>query len=242
MGAASAALFLCGLGGGPSELRRRRLARLRRHPEDALGQLVTATGGFLFAVGLRLVRLCHGPASDHLLLGNDSVSYPHLTHDPRFQQYLGSFFAGWANIELLTSYLIGKLLKITDEEAHVVTSGMMFGTKARLLRNLLYRSNHPNKAVLTGALNRIQNSSKRDAFAHSFILSGPQVVNFIERPGHGDYQAKEHSYTLDEFLQHVRAVTAAMQEFQAGLEVRSTNFLSSPTPRSRQTGSWVKCG
>ena len=81
--------------------------------------------------------------------------YPHLTHDPRFQQYLGSFFAGWANIELLTSYLIGKLLKITDEEAHVVTSGMMFGTKARLLRNLLYRSNHPNKAVLTGALNRI---------------------------------------------------------------------------------------
>ena len=95
--------------------------------------------------------------------------YPHLTHDPRFQQYLGSFFAGWANIELLTSYLIGKLLKITDEEAHVVTSGMMFGTKARLLRNLLYRSNHPNKAVLTGALNRIQNSSKRDAFAHSFI-------------------------------------------------------------------------
>ena len=38
--------------------------------------------------------------------------YPHLTHDPRFPQYLGTFFAGWANIELLTSYLIGKLLKI----------------------------------------------------------------------------------------------------------------------------------
>jgi hypothetical protein len=145
--------------------------------------------------------------------------YPHLTHDPRFQQYLGMFFAGWANIELLTSYLIGKLLKITDEEAHVVTSGMMFGTKARLLRNLLYRSNHPNKAVLTGALNQIQNSSKRDAFAHSFILSGPHVVTFIERPGHGDYQAKPHSYSLDEFLQHVRGVTAAMMEFQAGLAV-----------------------
>src|SRR4051794_4936343 len=38
-------------------------------------------------------------------------------------------------------------------------------------------------------------------FAHSFILSGPQVVTFIERPGHGDYQAKPHSYSLDEFLQ-----------------------------------------
>jgi hypothetical protein len=81
--------------------------------------------------------------------------------DPDFVWFLGAFFGTWATLELVTSYGIGAFLKISDEEAHILTSGMEFGRKATLLRNLAYRSEHPKKAEIIGVIGRIQNESKR---------------------------------------------------------------------------------
>ena len=65
--------------------------------------------------------------------------------DPDFVWSLGAFFAQWATLELVTSYGICKFLKISFEDAHILTSGMEFGRKSMLLRNLAYRSDAPRK-------------------------------------------------------------------------------------------------
>ena len=138
---------------------------------------------------------------------------------PDFVWFLGAFFGAWATLELVTSYGIGVFLKITEEEAHILTSGMEFGRKGTLLRNLAYRSDHQKKAEIIGAVGRIQNESKRNVFAHSFILSGAESVTFIDRSRGGDYSATNHTFTLREFSDHVIAFTKTCAELEQHLGV-----------------------
>jgi hypothetical protein len=119
---------------------------------------------------------------------------------------LGKFHGAWASIDLCLSYGIGKFLKITHEEAHVLTAGMEFGRKATLLRNLVYRSDHPNRAAIIGAVAKLQNEAKRNVFAHSFMVSTPDTVTFVDRSRGGDYSVTTHAYTLPEWTVHVESV------------------------------------
>ena len=41
-----------------------------------------------------------------------------------FLWFLGSFFGCWASIELLIAYGIGKFLRTSFEETHILTSGI----------------------------------------------------------------------------------------------------------------------
>jgi hypothetical protein len=127
--------------------------------------------------------------------------------DPDFVWSLGAFFAQWATLELVTSYGICKFLKISFEEAHILTSGMEFGRKSTLLRNLVYRSDAPEKGQILSLLGKIQNESKRNVFAHSFIISGPETVTFIDRTRSGDYAVSKHTFTVREFFDHVMSFT-----------------------------------
>src|ERR1700722_17381085 len=140
--------------------------------------------------------------------------------DPDFVWSLGAFFAQWATLELVTSYGICKFLKISFEDAHILTSGMEFGRKSMLLRNLAYRSDAPEKGQIIRLLAKIQNESKRNVFAHSFIMSGPQTVTFIDRSRGGDYVATKHTFTVREFFDHVAGFTnhAAALEKCLGLD------------------------
>jgi hypothetical protein len=140
-----------------------------------------------------------------------------LVFDPRFLEWLGAFFGAWATLELITSYGIGKFLRVSDEEAHVLAAGMEFGPKARLLRNLVYRSDDPNKGRIINLLWKIQNESKRNVFAHSFIISDTSGVSFIELSRGGDYKATEHEFTLTSFVDHVVTFTKDMAELEAAI-------------------------
>lgn len=130
-----------------------------------------------------------------------------LCFHPDFLHALGLFNGAWASLELMTSYGIGKFLKISFEEAHVLTSGMEFGRKATLLRNLVYRSDDQDKQAIINLIGKIQNESKRNVFAHSYIISNPERVTFIDRSRGGDYVATEHSFSLWEFAEHVGSFT-----------------------------------
>jgi hypothetical protein len=131
----------------------------------------------------------------------DSSKYVALNH--AFLAFFGMFHAMWAGVELGLCYGIAKFLKIPPEEAHVLTSGMEFGRKITLLRNVVYRSDDPDKGKITGLLGKIQNESKRNVFAHSFIFSDAKSVTFIERSRGGDYKVMRHEFTLEDFVDHV---------------------------------------
>jgi hypothetical protein len=94
---------------------------------------------------------------------------------------IGLFRGAWASLELTTDYAIWKFLGVTPERAHLITSGMMFGRKARLLADLIGRSDHPNKAEILGWFNKLSGMSKRDVFAHSYVWSDGEIVKFVDR-------------------------------------------------------------
>jgi hypothetical protein len=120
-----------------------------------------------------------------------------------FLKLFGAFHAIWAKTDSTVDCLIGKILKINSHQTHIITSGLEFGRKARLLIELLKVSDHKNKSKLIGFLNKLRNVPKRNVFAHSYILSSRDFVTFIERSGGSDYVVKSHKYTLKEFLEHV---------------------------------------
>jgi len=131
--------------------------------------------------------------------------------DQRFLALLGYFHVIWASLDLLLCYGIGAVLKIEAEECHVLTAGMEFGRKITVLRNIIHRSTHPKRKELIGLLGKIQNESKRNVFAHSFVLYDEQTLTFIDRTRGGDYQVKLHRFTVDEFAEHVISFGEAVE-------------------------------
>lgn len=132
---------------------------------------------------------------------------------------MGLYQGNWAALELTTDYAIYQFLDVTAEQAHLITSGMMFGRKGRLLADLIGTSKHPKKAVLLGAFNKIRGVSKRDLFAHSYLRSDKNTVTFLERLSGGSFKAKEVTFTLDEFKVHALEFATACQNFYEALEV-----------------------
>ncbi len=77
---------------------------------------------------------------------------------------------------------------------------------------------------MKGALNKIQNESKRNVFAHSFLRSTKTTVTFVERTWEGDYKARTHVFTLDEFSDHVRRFQTAARAFAKALQIDDRDF------------------
>jgi hypothetical protein len=124
---------------------------------------------------------------------------------------------------------------------------MEFGRKATLLRGLVSRSKHPNKESIMKGLNALQNSSKRNTFAHSYMQSSMTKVSFLERNPHGKFSATLHSYTTAQFRDHVLEVIEVCKYFHDGLGVTQEELdafceaalnmsKSSPTPPKDAAG------
>lgn len=120
---------------------------------------------------------------------------------------------------MLTDYAIYKFLNIPAGQAHLITSGMMFGRKARLLADLVGRSNHQKKAEILGPFNKLRGGSKRDIFIHSYIATDSQSVTFVERSISGKFTAKAHTFTFSQILDHVIMVTTEADNFYKALDL-----------------------
>ena len=134
-----------------------------------------------------------------------------------FIRGLGYFFALWCTIDLTTDYAIGQFLGVSDEDAHLVTSGMMFGRKARVLADLISKSDHPQKAKMLSAFNKIRGTSKREIFAHSYLWSDDNRVVFHERSIGGDFRVIKHEFTIQQFLHHVAELAVESEKFYSAL-------------------------
>jgi hypothetical protein len=104
-----------------------------------------------------------------------------------YTQLMGHFQSMWGSVEVITDYAIWRFLKVTPGQAHLITSGMMFGRKARLLADLIGRSDDPKKAQILGAFNQLRGLSKRDLFAHAYVRSDGKSVTFLERSQGGEF-------------------------------------------------------
>ena len=138
----------------------------------------------------------------------------------QFTSLMGRFHLTWATVDLITDYAICKFLNLPYEQGHLVTSGMMFGRKARLLADLIGRSDHPNKAAILGPFNKLRGSSKRDIFAHSYVSSAGSTVTFVERSISGKFSAKAHTFTFKDLEEHVLMVTVEADAFYNALQIK----------------------
>lgn len=95
----------------------------------------------------------------------------------------------------------------------------MFGRKARLLADLIRKSDHPKRAALLGAFNKIRGEGKRDIIAHAYIGGGdkPGEVSLIERQASGAFNAKRHKYKVVELMQHATSLALAVGEIHGCL-------------------------
>jgi hypothetical protein len=134
-----------------------------------------------------------------------------------FNAMLGIFHLNWAAIDLHTDFAIYKFLKVTSLQAHLITSGMMFGRKARLLVDLIRHSDAKNKSAILGPFNIIR-ASNREMIAHSYFTSDAMSVVFLERSSANKFSVKEHRYSLPEFQAHVDKISAAAQAFVAAID------------------------
>ena len=94
----------------------------------------------------------------------------------------------------------------------------MFGSKARLLANLIKESDHPNKVQLVTAFRWIQGHNKRDVIAHGHMITSETEVSFLERPRGGGFAVKEHSFTLEQFVDHAQQLGSKTLEFWTAMD------------------------
>jgi len=136
-----------------------------------------------------------------------------LVFSREFMELIGRFHEAWTSLELLTDYAIYKFLKVTPSQGHLITAAMFFSRKARLLTDLIGNSDHPNKAAILGAFNKVRDNNKRDIIAHSYIYSDDKTVTFVERNVSGKFKAIEHKFAFEEFKNHVVTFMKNAQAF-----------------------------
>jgi hypothetical protein len=140
-----------------------------------------------------------------------------------YSKLLGIFHYNWSAIDIHVDYAIYQFLKVTPLQAHLITSGMMFGRKARLLVDLIKHSGNPKRGELLEAFGQIQKAN-RDMIAHSWTRSDSRSVTFLERKISGPFSAKEHSFTLPEFEKLVDEIRSAGKKFRELLGVKSEDL------------------
>jgi hypothetical protein len=131
---------------------------------------------------------------------------------------LGGFHLACSTLDKLVDFAIYKFLKVSDLQAHFVTSGMVFGRKARLLVDLIRTSDHPNKATIQRAFNEVRGATKREIITHGYLWSEPNQIKFMERSISGKFNAIEHEYSPIEFTIHVLVLCVNIVSFYRSLD------------------------
>ena len=135
-----------------------------------------------------------------------------------YLKLLGIFHSNWSAIDLYTDFAIYQFLHVTQQQAHLITSGLVFGRKARLLDDLIRHSDDPRKSKILEAFNKIR-AAKRDIITHSYVASGAGSVRFLERNTSGPFKAEVHNYSAEKFHDHVKGIAEAASNFYNALVV-----------------------
>jgi hypothetical protein len=144
------------------------------------------------------------------------VSFADLSWEAEYNTLLGHFHALWSTVDLLTDYAICEFLKVSNEEGHLITSGMMWGPKARLLAALISRSDHPRKDAVQASFGSLR-AIPRDVIAHGYQSFSTTEIAFLERMRGGEPKAKRHTYTHETFAAMVSNLVTHSRAFVSAL-------------------------
>jgi hypothetical protein len=142
-----------------------------------------------------------------------------------FNLRLGLFYGAWTSADMTIDMAIGRFLNLSDYEAQILTSGMEFGPKARLLHELVKRSLHPKKAGIIRSLKRLRNDAKRNVLAYSYMISDEQSVTFLERTRGDVYTVKKHRFTHLQWQKHVSEMIEAGKDLWEELGYRQDDIV-----------------
>ena len=123
--------------------------------------------------------------------------------NPEFHRLMGMYHSAWATADMTLDFAIGKFLKLPAKDTQILTSGMLYGVKIRILYELVKRSDYNSKDAIKKALNELRNEAKRNVITHSYMISDQNTVTFIERTSSSDYKVRTYTFTLDEWKSHV---------------------------------------
>jgi hypothetical protein len=141
-----------------------------------------------------------------------------MVNHASYLQLIGIFHSNWSAIDLYTDFAIYQFLHVTQQQAHLITSGMMFGRKARLLDDLIRHSDDPRKPKLLESFNKIR-AAKRDIITHSYVGSDAISVWYLERNTAGPFKAEIHSYSAERLQEHIQGIANAATDFYNALGV-----------------------
>ncbi|MCW0236663.1 MAG: hypothetical protein OJJ21_23905 [Ferrovibrio sp.] len=144
-------------------------------------------------------------------------------HPDNFHHYLGIFHGLWLATDIIIDYAIGRFLKSPHEDTHILTAGLEFGRKIRILIDLAKRSTDPKKEILVEALRTMQ-GSKREIITHSYLKSDKDKIIFLNRSRGGPYKATETKFSREEFIDHVKTLVLAAQKFETHLDLNEDDF------------------
>ncbi len=164
----------------------------------------------------------------------DEIEAPNYPQE--FHKLLGQFHGMWLQLDPLLDYSIGYFLSVPPEDTHIITAGLEFGRKLRILIDLINRYPDPKKTELIKQLKILQ-GAKRDQITHSYVASDREHVVFISRSRGGDYSATELRFSIQEFREHVVKVVRAAQAYENALNARPDDVLAfaNAALRSRKT-------
>ena len=141
-----------------------------------------------------------------------------------FNVFIDLFLGAWASFEMTVDFAIGKFLKTTHEQTHLITAGMMFGRRARLLDDLVGRSDHPRKTEILGAFNKLRGMSTKGIFVQCCRWSNEEEGHVLERSADGRFKIKSRNFAEAEFMDCLRAFAAASSDFYLALEITGADI------------------
>ena len=149
-----------------------------------------------------------------------------LVRKAEFNPLVDLFLGAWASFEMTLDFAIGKFLKISHAQTHLITAGMAFGKRANLLADLVGRSDHPRKAEILGTFNRLCGMPKREIFVHSLLRPNDGEGHFLARSANGQFKTKSPNFTKDEVMDQLRAFAVAGSDFHIALGVTDADIQS----------------
>jgi hypothetical protein len=164
----------------------------------------------------------------------DEIETPN--YPPEFHKLLGQFHGMWLQLDPVLDYSIGYFLSIPPEDTHIITAGMEFGKKLRILIDLIQRYPDPKKAELIKHL-RILKGSKREFITHAYVASNKTHVRFISRSRGGEYKATELTFSIQEFRDHVIKIVRAAIAYENAFTARPEDVIEFANAALRETKS-----
>jgi hypothetical protein len=142
---------------------------------------------------------------------------------PGFHELLGQFHSLWLIFDPALDFSIGHFLGTETRSTHALVSGMMFGTKLALLADLIKRSDHPKKGILSECVSTLR-ASKRDQITHAYIKSNKTNFTLMYRSKGGNYQSGELAFHIDDFATHVAKMAEAAKRYHEAFGVPIEQF------------------